>query len=529
MGSEVAAVHVLMVSFPAQGHVNPLLRMAKLLASKGLLVTFTTTDHTAQMIKRSDSTTTGNNLPIPIGEGHLRFEFFSDGWVVDEPKRYNLDLLMHQLETYAKDSFTRLLHKQFEEGRPVSCLVGNPFVPWASDVATDMGIPCAVLWVQSCAVFSSYYHYFHRLTSFPTTDQPDLTVDLPGLPTLCSDEIPSFLHPTTRYVPLRNAILGQFKNLSKSFCVLVDSFEELERESMCGMEANSELRLRTVGPLFKHLSNEKKKINKDSIQANMWKAEENCIEWLDSQEPSSVVYVSFGSIVTLEKSQKEEMAWGLLKTGLPFLWVVRPAADGWVGDDQKLPEGFVEEAKGKGKVVGWCPQEQVLEHPSVACFVTHCGWNSSLESLSSGVPVVALPKWGDQVTNAKFLVDVYRVGVRMGRGEAEGKLVKRDEVASCILDVVRGPRAEEMKKNALKWKAAAKEAVAEGGSSDRNIQSFVDDVRGMTFLTKQKTQPCTNTIGNRDPLLPPAPIAVSAPNTSKVENTILPLPEVLLP
>ncbi|XP_042506323.1 gallate 1-beta-glucosyltransferase 84A24-like [Macadamia integrifolia] len=493
MVSELAAVHVLLVSFPGQGHVNPLLRLAKLLASKGLSVTFSSTDQIGQMIKNSATTTTGNpDLPIPIGEGHLRFEFFSDGWVVDEPKRYNLDLLMHQLETFAKESFTRLLHKQAEDGRPVSCLVSNPFVPWALDVASDMGIPSAVLWVQSCAVFSAYYHYFHNLTSFPTPDQPDLPVDLPGLPTLCSDEVPSFLHPSTPYVSLRNTILGQFKNLSKSFCVLVDSFEELEREGIGGIEeANCELRLRTVGPLIKHLRSGD---NNGSIKANMWKAEENCIEWLDSQEPSSVVYVSFGSVITLDQSQKEEIAWGLVKTGLPFLWVVRPAVEGWSGDNQKLPEGFMEEAKGKGKVVGWCPQEQVLEHPSVACFVTHCGWNSSLESLSSGVPVVAMPNWGDQVTNAKFLVEVYGVGVRLGRGVAEGKVVMRQEVASCILEVVRGPRAEEIKKNSLKWKASAKEAVAEGGSSDRNIQTFVDDVQQMTFQRSLKPKPCTNPV-----------------------------------
>ncbi|KAF8394638.1 hypothetical protein HHK36_020852 [Tetracentron sinense] len=139
----------------------------------------------------------------------------------------------------------------------------------------------------------------------------------------------------------------------------------------------------------------------------------------------------------------------------------------------------MKEAEGKGVVVQWCPQEKVLAHPSIACFVTHCGWNSSLESLSSGVPIVTLPQLGDQVTNAKFLGDVYGVGVRMGWGNREGKLVSREDVERCLLEATRGPKVEEMKRNALKLKKAVEEVVAEGGSSRRNIQAFVHEIRAM--------------------------------------------------
>ncbi|XXG57021.1 hypothetical protein AAC387_Pa03g4289 [Persea americana] len=126
-------------------------------------------------------------------------------------------------------------------------------------------------------------------------------------------------------------------------------------------------------------------------------------------------------------------------------------------------------------VVPWCPQEEVLLHPSVACFFTHCGWNSSMESLCSGVPIVGFPRRGDQVTNAKFLADVFGVGVRVKADR--GSLASREEVEKCISEVVVGPRAEEMKKMAMKWKEAAAEAVSVGGSSDRNIQAVVDDIK----------------------------------------------------
>ncbi|GAB2267592.1 hypothetical protein Dimus_002574 [Dionaea muscipula] len=100
-----------------------------------------------------------------------------------------------------------------------------------------------------------------------------------------------------------------------------------------------------------------------------------------------------------------------------------------------------------------------------------------MESLTSGMPVVAFPQWGDQVTDAKFLVDVFGTGVRMCRGEHEDKVIPRDEVERCLREATAGPKAEERKKNALKWKKAAEDAVADGGSSDRNIQAFVDEVK----------------------------------------------------
>ncbi|KAF5187045.1 Glycosyltransferase, partial [Thalictrum thalictroides] len=256
-------LHVLMVSFPGQGHINPLLRLAKRLASKGLYVTFTTRSSTGKMIQTSTNNT--SETSIKIGEGELRFEFFNMG---KDDKDLDLDSLMNQLETVGRDSFVQLVERQAELGRPVSCVINNPFVPWASDVATEMGIPCAVLWVQSCAVYSTYYHYFHNLASFPTPDQPDSPLNIPGLPTLESDEVPSFLHPLDPYESLKVAILGQFKNLSKSFAVLVDSFEELEHEAIQPTLNLSPIR--PVGPLFKFHDddNEEKTSN---IRGDMYK------------------------------------------------------------------------------------------------------------------------------------------------------------------------------------------------------------------------------------------------------------------
>ncbi|WCJ17809.1 UDP-Glycosyltransferase superfamily protein [Euphorbia peplus] len=466
MGSESPLVHVLLISFPGQGHVNPLLRLGKRLASKGLLVTFSTPEITGRQMRKSGSI---SDEPTPVGDGYIRFEFFEDGWGDDETMRQDLDLYLPQLELVGKKFFPEMIQRNAEKGQPISCLINNPFIPWVSDVADSVGIPSAMLWVQSCACFSAYYHYYHGLVPFPSEEHPEIDVELPSMPLLKYDEVPSFLYPTTPYPFLRRAILGQYKNLDKPFCILMESFQELEPEII---EYVSKLcPIKTVGPLFMN-----PKAPNSAVRGDIMKADD-CLEWLDRQPKSSVVYVSFGSVVYLKQDQWDEIAFGLLNSGVSFLWVMKPPHKDSGYEVLHLPEGFLEKAGDKGKIVQWSPQEKVLAHPNTACFVTHCGWNSTMEALSSGMPVVCFPQWGDQVTDAKYLVDEFKVGVLMGRGEAENRVVTRDEVEKCLLEATVGAKAEEMKRNALKWKDAAEAAVAEGGSSDRNIQYFVDEVR----------------------------------------------------
>ncbi|KAJ8768900.1 hypothetical protein K2173_023895 [Erythroxylum novogranatense] len=467
MGSE-PLIHVFLVSFPGQGHVNPLLRLGKRLASKGLLVTLSTPEITGKQLRNANDNITDE--PTPIGDGFVRFEFFEDGWDDDDPRRKDLDNYMAQLELVAKQVIPEMIRKYAEQGRPVSCFINNPFIPWVSDVAESLGLPSAMLWVQSCACFSAYYHYYNKLVSFPTEENPEIDVQLPCVPLLKYDEVPSFLHPATPYPFLRRAILGQFKNLDKPFCILMDTFQDLENDTVEYMSKLCPL-IRTVGPLFKNPKEPNSKIRADFYKPD------DCIEWLDSKPPSSVVYISFGSVVFLKQDQAEEIAYGLLTAGVNFLWVLRPPSKDIPFDPITLPDEFLKKVGDKAKIVQWCPQEKVLAHSSVSCFVTHCGWNSSMEALALGVPVVAFPQWGDQVTDAKYLVDVFEVGVRMCRGQAENKLITRDEVERCLLEATVGPKAEEIKRNASKWKAKAEAAAAEGGSSDRNIQAFIEEVK----------------------------------------------------
>lgn len=214
--------------------------------------------------------------------------------------------------------------------------------------------------------------------------------------------------------------------------------------------------------------------------ASLWKPlSEECTNWLKTKARKSVVYISFGSMVSLAAKQVEEMALALESSDLNFLWVVRET------ERSKLPQGFEETTKGKkqGLVVPWCNQLETLAHPAIGCFVTHCGWNSTLEGLSLGVPMVGMPQWSDQMTDAKFIEEIWNVGVRT-KEDGFG-IVTKEELLFCLKEVMVGEKSQEIRRNATKWKDLAREAVGEGGSSDKNTNEFVKHLWEGRLFTEQ--------------------------------------------
>lgn len=222
----------------------------------------------------------------------------------------------------------------------------------------------------------------------------------------------------------------------------------------------------TVGPAIPSMYLDKRLPNDKHYGISLYKPEvESCINWLDDKDSGTVVYVSFGSIDRLSEEYVDEIGRGLLKSNYYFLWAIRDC------EREKLSKDFMCESSEKGLIVSWCPQLDVLAHKAVGSFMTHCGWNSTLEALSLGVPMVAVPVWFDQPTNGKYIGDVWRVGVRVPINESG--MVSGEEVAVCIMDAMEGDKKEEIRENALKWKQLAIEAMGEGGSSDQNINDFL--------------------------------------------------------
>ncbi|KAF7811029.1 UDP-glycosyltransferase 84B2-like [Senna tora] len=473
-------LHVLMVTLSAQGHINPLLRLANSLISKNLHVTFATTQALYHRMFNSSSTAAAAAAPTSITINGFQVLFFSDGFNSHEERSKNTDIdhYMESIESSGPTSVSDLVRTHFSERRrQLACIVNTPFVPWVADVAAELGIPCACLWIQPCALYAIYYHRF--VANLAEEFSRD-AVELPGFPLLQPRDLPSFLLPSNPFGSFSKMLEEMFQKKIKDGkfrWVLANSFYDLEKDVIDSMALLSPIL--PVGPLVPSslLTHDDQGVDeKQDVGIEMWKAQESCMEWLSNKAPCSVIYISFGSLIVLSSKDIESIANALKKSKRHFLWVMKvPEREASSGAGQ-LPLGFLEETKEQGLVVSWCPQTKVLSHPSIACFLTHCGWNSMLEAISAGIPMVAYPKWTDQPTNAKLLTDVFQTGTRLWP-DRDG-VVGSEEVERAIEEVVGGPRSEEIKKNAERLKRAAREAVADGGSSDRAIQSFVDEIIG---------------------------------------------------
>lgn len=226
----------------------------------------------------------------------------------------------------------------------------------------------------------------------------------------------------------------------------------------------------TIGPTIPSFYIDNHNENDKKYELNLFsiKPEEasSTTKWLETKPKGSVVYMSFGSLANMSIIQMVELAVGLVESNYFFIWVVRES------EEWKIPKGFVAE---KGLILKWCSQIEVLSNEAVGCFFTHCGWNSTLETLCLGVPMVTMPQWTDQPTIAKYVEDVWKVGVRVKVGE-DG-IVGKEEIKACIGTVMEGDRAIEFKENALRWKQVVLQALGEGGSSMKNIDQFISSLR----------------------------------------------------
>lgn len=443
--------HVVVLTYPAQGHINPLLQFAKCLASKKVKSTFATTPYTAKFISAK-----GVQV-MPISDG------FDNGGFRDAPSVADY---LESFKTVGSRTLTELILKLNQSSdSPVNCLVYDSLFPWALDVAKNLDIFSVVLLTNSASVCSLYWQIHKGLLSFPV-EKDRIPLTIPGLPPLGFDELPSFLAYPSHDSAYLEAIMTKFSRLEENDWVFANSFEDLENELAKAMTGLWPVQM--VGPMVPSAYVEGPIAGDTHYGGSLWEPSDHYSKWLDEKAPKSVIFVSFGSMADVEIKQIEEIAYGLKCSKQHFLWVVKGS------DQENLLTEFLQsnDEMGLGKLVKWCNQLEVLAHKSVGCFMTHCGWNSTLEAISLGVPMVALPQWSDQPTNAKFIESVWRVGLRAKRDEK--MIVTREEIGRCIREVMVGEKSDEIRINASKMVEHAKRAVCKGGSSDIAINNFVE-------------------------------------------------------
>ncbi|XP_002518722.4 uncharacterized protein LOC8288161 [Ricinus communis] len=459
--------------FMAQGHSIPLIDMAKLFASRGQKVSIITTPVNAPDISKSiqRSRVLGHKIDIVI----IKFPCVEAGLpegcehleLVTSPEMVSV---FFQATTILAQPLEHLLKKYCPD-----CLVSDTFFPWSNKVASKFGIPRIVFsgtcFFSSCASQCMYLYQPCKNVSSDT----DVFV-IPNLPReikLTRNQLPEFVKEETSFSDYYRKVK---EAEAKSYGVLVNSFYELEPTYADHYRNVLGIKAWHIGPISLCNSNNQDMLNRGK-EASI--DENECLEWLNSKKPNSVVYICFGSLANFVSSQLLEIAMGLEDSGQQFIWVVKKSKS---NEEDWLPDGFEERMKEKGLIIrGWAPQVMILEHKAVGGFVTHCGWNSTLEAVSAGVPMVTWPVSAEQFYNEKLITEVLRIGVAVGAQKwlkLEGDGVKKEAINKAVTQVmVGGKEAEEMRCRAEKLGEMAKKAVAEGGSSHSDFNTLIEGLR----------------------------------------------------
>ncbi|XP_059624237.1 linamarin synthase 1-like [Cornus florida] len=328
----------------------------------------------------------------------------------------------------------------------------------------------------SACSFMGYLHYRELIKRgiIPFKDENflvDGTLDtpidwIPGMRNIRLKDLPSHLRNNHPKDTMFDFMGEEAQNCLKAPAIIFNTFEAFEQEVLEAI-ASKFPRIYTAGPLSlleRYVSDTKVK----SISASLWKEDSTCLQWLDQREPNSVVYVNYGSVTVMSAQHLKEFAWGLANSKHHFLWIVRP--DVVRGDSALLPQEFFEETRDRALVASWCTQEQVLLHPSVGAFLTHCGWNSMTESVCGGVPMICWPFFADQQTNCRYACTEWGIGMEVDQD------VKRYEIEALVTEMMEGDEGKKMRSRAQGWKKKAEEATEIGGSSYNNFDRFIKEV-----------------------------------------------------
>ncbi|KAF7003703.1 hypothetical protein CFC21_018993 [Triticum aestivum] len=475
-------LHILFFPFLAPGHLIPIADMAALFAARGVRCTILTTPVNAAIIRsavdRANDALAGPAIDISVVP-------FPD--VGLPPGVENGMALRSQGD---RDKFARavqLLREPFEHflvhNHPDAVVAGSYF-HWSADAAAEHGVPRLTFLGSSMFARSCSESMLRNNPLATVPDDPDALVSLPGLPHRVE------LRRSQMMDPVKQAdhwAFFQSVNAAdqRSFGEVFNSFHELEPDYVEHYHTTLGRRAWLVGPVAL-ASKDMAGRGTDALSPDS----DNCPGWLNTKPAGSVVYVSFGTLIRFSPPELHQLARGLELSGRNFMWVT-----GAAGPDPSewMPEGFTElMARGdRGFIIrGWAPQLLILNHPAIGGFVTHCGWNSALEAVSAGVPMVTWPRYADQFSNEKLIVEVLKVGVSIGAkdyassvethqviggeviAESIGRLMSNNEEGGAI------------RKKAKDLSVKARTAVENGGSSYNDVGQLMDELTARRSSTK---------------------------------------------
>uniref|UniRef100_A0A1D1XL26 Anthocyanidin 5,3-O-glucosyltransferase n=1 Tax=Anthurium amnicola TaxID=1678845 RepID=A0A1D1XL26_9ARAE len=455
---------------PGMGHLVSMVELAKVFLSRGFSVRVVIVDppyntgSTAAFVSRVSAahpSISFHRLPqVSLSHVHTTNH---EALAMELVRLSNPDLLPHLQST-----------------SPLA-LVLDVFCLFTLDVARELRLPAYLFYTSGASCLAAFLHFpsLHDTTTRSFKDMGDSPIDFPGIPKIPANHVP--VPVLDRGEVAYHGFLHISRCLTQPEGTIINTFEELEPEAveairggLCVPQGTRTPPIYCIGPLI---------TSEDRESMDGRRAE--CLEWLDSQPRASVVFLCFGSLGRFSAHQLKEIATGLEKSGQRFLWVVRsPPSDDPSRRFEKPPEpdldsllseGFLERTGERGMVVkSWAPQASVLAHESVGGFVTHLGWNSVLEAICAGVPMVGWPLYAEQRMNKVFLVDgLDLAGVMEGYDK---DLVAAAEVEARIRWLMESEGGQGLRARTSAAKATAVAALGAGGSSGNALDALVESL-----------------------------------------------------
>ncbi|KAM5553349.1 hypothetical protein ABKV19_025520 [Rosa sericea] len=365
--------HAVCIPAPSLGHIKAVLKLAKLLHHKGFHITFVNTESFHKRYLKSLGPNSLDGLP------DFQFETIPDGLPDSDADPMSLLCENNHMKTLLppfRGLLTKLINNDFTNP-PVTCIVSDGFL-WMFTIAAaqEIGVPSKLLLHQrswhsnSFALWSKKGLYHSKDEGCFTNGFLDKVIDMvPGMKDIRLKDLPTFIRTTDRNDTMLNFFMETVDNVHKASAVVFPTFDALEQVVLDAFSSMFDRPLiYAIGPmqlLLNQMPNDPLK----HIECSLWKEESECLQWLNSKAPNSVVYVNFGSVAFLTPKQLVEFGWGLANSKLPFMWVIRPGLV--MGESATLPSEFVAETKERGLIASWCPQEEVLNHPSVGSRVSN--------------------------------------------------------------------------------------------------------------------------------------------------------------
>ncbi|KAJ0692516.1 putative 7-deoxyloganetin glucosyltransferase [Helianthus annuus] len=446
--------HVLIIPYPAQGHVIPIMELAQCLVKHGIKVTFITTEATHKLV-------TSNGLDQDGLGDLMQMVSIPDGLEPWEDRNDVCKLTRSILQTMPGKLEQLIMMINKEESNKITCVIADGCMGWAVGVVKKMGIRSAAFWSASVATLASIF-CFQKLIDDRIINENGIPLN--GQMIQLSETLPPMKPENLGWTSFEDVatievifklLIGAEEAYRMTEWFLCNSTTELEPEAFSLYPD-----LLPIGPLLAS--------NRLAYQAgHFWKEDPSCLTWLDQKPERSVIYIAFGSFTIFNQTQFKELALGLELSNQPFLWVVRPGLTN-ESTTAAFLDGFMDRMGSRGRIVSWAPQQKVLAHPSVACFMSHCGWNSTLEGVTNGLPFLCWPYFTDQFYNETYICDVWKAG--LGFKKDENGIITRGEIKDKVEQLL-GDKTFRDKAVVIKEKVTS--SVREGGCSHHNLSSFI--------------------------------------------------------